>query len=448
MTRNQLAPDQLARTDFPAIPRYSTGPASAIDLADNTNQWGTPPAAAAVLRAGADVSRYPDMYGDALKRTVAEIGGVTPECVVTGNGSDDVIDCAIRAFAAPGEAVAHPDPTFVMVPVFSRINSVVPVAVPLTADYAMDADALLATGARIIYLCSPNNPTATPTPVDTIRKVIANARGLVIIDEAYAEFTGAANFLREAPSLGRVLVCRTLSKAYGLAGLRVGYGVGSRAIVETIEKSRGPFKLNAFAERAAVAAMTDDAEWVAARVADAVASRDRTGRGAPQHRLRPAAVGRELPPRSHPEGRGVRRAPSRRWDRNSHVQESPRNRRCVPHHRGAMAGTGTRPRHAGRRRLMRITIFDYGAGNLHSLAKALQGDDRVVRVEPDPRAAIDTDVLFLPGVGAFGAAAQALAPGRNAIRDLVAMAFRAWAFASACSCCSMRAPKAKGPASA
>ena len=275
MTTNRLAPDQLARADFPSIPRYSAGPPAEIDLADNTNQWGTPPAAAAVLRAGTDVSRYPDMYGDALKCAVAHAGGVEVDCVVTGNGSDDVIDCAIRAFAAPGEAVAHPDPTFVMVPVFSRINSVVPVAVPLTRDYAMDADALLATGARIIYLCSPNNPTATPTSVDAIRKVIANARGLVIIDEAYAEFTGTANFLREAPSLARVLVCRTLSKAYGLAGLRVGYGVASRPIVETIEKSRGPFKLNALAERAAVAAMTDDAAWVAARVADAVASRDR-----------------------------------------------------------------------------------------------------------------------------------------------------------------------------
>src|SRR5476649_2231513 len=162
-----------------------------------------------------------------------------------------------------------------MVPVFSRINGVTPVPVPLAADHSMDADALLSTNARIIYLCSPNNPTGSPTSAETIRKVIANARGLVIIDEAYAEFTGLPGFLSEAPAMERVVVCRTLSKAYGLAGLRVGYGAASAKIVEIIEKSRGPFKLNMLAERAAVEALTTDADWVAARVRDAVESRDR-----------------------------------------------------------------------------------------------------------------------------------------------------------------------------
>jgi histidinol-phosphate aminotransferase len=272
---NRIAPDQLPRSDFASIPRYSAGAGTEIDLGDNTNQWGTPPAAAAVLREALDVSRYPDMYGDSLKRTVAKMAAFGPECVVTGNGSDDVLDCVIRAFASPGDTIAHPDPTFVMLPVFSRINGITPVPVPLTADFSMDADALLATNARIIYLCSPNNPTATSTSVDTIRRIISGARGLVMIDEAYAEFTGLDGFLAEAPGLERVVVCRTLSKAYGLAGLRVGYAAASAKIVEIIEKSRGPFKLNMMAERAAVEALTTDADWVSARVRDAVASRDR-----------------------------------------------------------------------------------------------------------------------------------------------------------------------------
>ena len=140
------------------------------------------------------------MYGDALKRTIARMAGFGPECVVTGNGSDDILDCVIRAFASPGDTVAHPDPTFVMLPVFSRINGITPVGVPLTADFSMDADALLATNARIIYLCSPNNPTATPTSVETLRRIIAGARGLVLLDEAYAEFTGLPGLLAEAPA--------------------------------------------------------------------------------------------------------------------------------------------------------------------------------------------------------------------------------------------------------
>ena len=273
----QRRADQLARDDFNTIPRYSSGTDVEIDLSDNTNAWGTPPAASAVLRAaaGTGAARYPDPYGETLKRTVADRAGIAPECVVTGNGSDDVLDCAIRAFAAPGDTIAHPDPTFVMLPVFSRINNIRPVPVPLTADHIMDVDALLATGARIIYLCSPNNPTGTATPADAIRKVIAHASGLVIIDEAYAEFAGVPGLLSEAPSLERVLVCRTFSKAYGLAGLRVGYGTATPAIVETIERSRGPYKLNSFAERAAVAAMTDDDGWVVERAAEAVANRIR-----------------------------------------------------------------------------------------------------------------------------------------------------------------------------
>jgi histidinol-phosphate aminotransferase len=272
---NRIATDALARADFVSIPRYTAGAGATTDLSDNTNQWGVPPGAAAALRAGLDVSRYPDMYGDSLKQTVAKMAGITPDCVVTGNGSDDILDCVIRAFAAPGDTVAHPDPTFVMLPVFSRINGITPVPVPLAADYSMDADALLATNARIIYLCSPNNPTASPTSVDAIRHIVANARGLVLIDEAYAEFTGLQGFLAEAPALERVVVCRTLSKAYGLAGLRVGYAAASPKIIETIEKSRGPFKLNMMAERAAVEAMTTDAAWVAAHVREAVASRDK-----------------------------------------------------------------------------------------------------------------------------------------------------------------------------
>ena len=281
--------DQLARPDFATIPRYGSGSEVAVNLSDNTNLWGTPPAAMAALSRGsaAGAAGYPDLYGRDLKNVVAGMAGIAPDCVVTGNGSDDVLDCAIRAFADHGDRIAHPDPTFVMLPVFSRINGVVPVPVPLNDRFEMDVDALLATEARIIYLCSPNNPTSTATPAAAIRRVIAEAPGLVIIDEAYAEFSGEPGFLSEAPGLDRVLVCRTLSKAYGLAGLRVGYGTASARIIETIERSRGPYKLNSLAEAAAVAAMTDDLDWVVARAAEAVTNRDRLATELRALRLQP-----------------------------------------------------------------------------------------------------------------------------------------------------------------
>jgi histidinol-phosphate aminotransferase len=184
-----------ARDGYDQIPLYapSTGGDALVpctaDLSDTVNLWGAPPAALVALReAGPEtVSTYPALYNAELKAPIAAYAGVRPEEVVTGCGSDDVIDCALRAFAAPGGVVAHAAPTFSMVPSYARANGLVPVGVPLRGrDYRADADALLATGAAVIYLCTPNNPTSTPLPAELVRRVVEGARGLVLLDEAYA----------------------------------------------------------------------------------------------------------------------------------------------------------------------------------------------------------------------------------------------------------------------
>ena len=252
----------------------------AVDLSDNTNRWGVPPAAAREIRRAlsGEAARYPDPYGSALKSAAADYIGVSPSMVVTGCGSDDVLDSAIRAFGEPGARIAVIDPTFLMVPIFARLNGLEPVLVPLDTSYAVTADAIGETGASIVYLCSPNNPTGTLIPRATIEAVLERSRGrktLVIVDEAYAEFSGVsvADLVASDP---RLLVVRTMSKAFGLAGLRIGYAVGAPALVTGVEKSRGPFKLSAIAERAAVTALTEDLEWVRAHAALAVENRDRT----------------------------------------------------------------------------------------------------------------------------------------------------------------------------
>ena len=248
----------------------------AVDLSDNTNLWGIPPEAERAVReaAAAVVTRYPALYAAELKRALAAYAGVAPEHVVTGCGSDDVLDSAMRAFGEPGDVVAYPDPSFAMVPIFARMNALTPVAVRLTAAHDVDADAMLATGARVIYLCSPNNPTGTSVSRAVIERVVAGAPGVVLLDEAYAEFAGV-NHADLALGGGRVVVVRTLSKAFGLAGLRVGYALGAPALVAEVEKSRGPYKVSSIAERAAVAALTRDAAWVREHVALAVALRQR-----------------------------------------------------------------------------------------------------------------------------------------------------------------------------
>jgi histidinol-phosphate aminotransferase len=265
----------LARESYRGIALYSTprGRCS-VDLSDNTNLWGAPPAALRTLTAvrDEDVTRYPVAYDPALAAALADYVGVSADMIACGCGSDDVLDSAIRAFAEPGEVVCLPEPSFSMIPVFARTNGLCPVAIPLTRSFDVDVDAMLETGARIIYLCSPNNPTGGALPRRTVEQIVGNARGLVIIDQAYAEF-GGDSFTDLASSGRPVLVTRTMSKAFGLAGLRVGFGIGSPELIAEVLKARGPYKVNALGERAAIAALDSDRAWVDERVDEVVANR-------------------------------------------------------------------------------------------------------------------------------------------------------------------------------
>ncbi|TMQ69281.1 MAG: histidinol-phosphate aminotransferase family protein [Candidatus Eisenbacteria bacterium] len=253
----------------------TTAPA-VLDLSDNTNLYGAPPAALRILREAApdDATRYPSAYSDALRAALARSLGATPDQVTTGCGSDDVLDSAIRTFAAPGERIAFCDPTFSMIPVLAERNRLVQAPVPFTAGHDLDAEALLATGAPVIYLCSPNNPTGTAASGEAIARVLGGASGVVLMDEAYADFA-AANVLGEATRRENLLVVRTLSKAFGLAGMRVGYGVGAPALIARVETARGPYKVGAAAERAATGVLTEDLEWVRERARLAVGDRAR-----------------------------------------------------------------------------------------------------------------------------------------------------------------------------
>ncbi len=271
-------PLELARRAYREISLYAPDRSPcAIDISDNTNLYGIPPAAERAYREAATstLTRYPQLYAQQLKIALASYAGVSIDEVVTGCGSDDVLDSAIRAFAEPGETLAIPDPSFAMVPIFGQMNAMKVSKVPLTPALDIDADALAATGAKVIYVCSPNNPTGTLASRGAIERLLERAQGIVILDEAYAEFSQQDGFLKMAPGFERLLVVRTLSKAFGLAGLRIGYAVGPASLVAEVEKSRGPYKVSGSAERAAVAALTEDRAWVDARIADVIQSRER-----------------------------------------------------------------------------------------------------------------------------------------------------------------------------
>jgi histidinol dehydrogenase len=246
-----------------------------VDLSDNTSLFGPAPSVRAALDAVDDarITRYPSVYADELRRALAKLHGVAPENIATGCGSDDVIDSALRAFCEPGDAIAYPDPTFGMVPVFGRMNALRPIAVPTGEDFALDTGALLQTGARATYLCRPNNPTGTQSDRDDVERICRDAAGVVLIDEAYADYAGE-DLVACAVASDRAVVLRTLSKAYGLAGLRIGYAIGPARLICEIEKSRGPYKVSGIAEATALAALADRT-WVQERVSEVRVNRVR-----------------------------------------------------------------------------------------------------------------------------------------------------------------------------
>lgn len=275
----------LARAEVRALPLYAPDAAEcAVDLSDNTNLWGASPAAQRAL-AGLPLplARYPSLYSAPLRNAILRYVGLASASgigVVAGCGSDDVLDSAMRAFGLPGSRIAFPSPTFSMIPTFARLNGMDPVAISLTDSFDVDAERLVDCGAAITYLCTPNNPTATSLSRDAVEHVATHARGIVVIDEAYAEFAPEV-FVDLAARHERVLVVRTFSKAFGLAGLRVGYGVGSQELIGLVERARGPYKVNSFAERAVLASLAESPDalgWVREHAALAVGIRDRLSR--------------------------------------------------------------------------------------------------------------------------------------------------------------------------
>ncbi len=280
------------RDDFRSLTLYAPDRRPvAVDLSDNTNQWGTHPAALERIRNASadDLARYPELYADTLRDAVAARFGVPRESVATGCGSDDVLDSAFRAVWGPGAFVSYAAPTFSLIEPFAHVNAMQARPVPWAGALA-DPARLLDGDPALVYVCRPNNPTGETAPlawVERLLDLVGEDGPLVLLDEAYADFSGETVIAR-APEHPRLLVARTLSKAYGLAGLRVGFAVGAPATVMEVEKSRGPYKITRLGSEAGAAAVADAEGWMAGTVAECIDNRAR---------LAAALSERGLPPR-------------------------------------------------------------------------------------------------------------------------------------------------------
>ncbi|PEQ13557.1 histidinol-phosphate transaminase [Novosphingobium sp. PC22D] len=237
-----------------------------IKLSANENPLGTSEAALAARQGAVAPSLYPDPDSTALRAALGARHGIAPERIIMGTGSGELLNCAAAAFAGPGDEVLYVRYGFSLYDIVARRCGAEPVMAP-DADYGTDIEALLAAvndRTRVVFLANPNNPTGTYlTKSELARLHRALPRDvLLVIDQAYAEYVAPEDddgALELAAEHSNVLVTRTFSKAYGLAGERVGWGTGDSALVEILNRIRGPFNLSNSAQATALAAVGDEA---------------------------------------------------------------------------------------------------------------------------------------------------------------------------------------------
>ena len=197
-------------------------------------------------------NRYPDPYQQAVKAKIAEIKKVRPEQIFLGNGSDEPIDLLYRAFCIPGfDNSVIMDPSYGMYTVSADINDIEIRKVLLTEDYQLDTDKLLATTdekTKLIFLCSPNNPTANSLNRNDIINVISNFSGLVVVDEAYIDFAPGTTLLTDLNNYPNLVVLQTFSKAWGLAGIRLGMAFAMPEIISVLSRIKYPYNINALTQ--------------------------------------------------------------------------------------------------------------------------------------------------------------------------------------------------------
>lgn len=214
-------------------------------------------------------NRYPDPLQRELKARIAQIRNIRSDSIFLGNGSDEPIDLLIRAFCEPGkDNIIQMEPTYGMYQVAASINDVEVIKVPLRTDFSLDADAILhsaTAGSKMIFLCSPNNPTGNSLDGESVLKILREFQGVVVVDEAYVDFDPGSSLLPRLDEFGNLVILQTLSKAWGMAGIRLGMAFASPEITGILNKIKYPYNINMLTQQKALELLDNTAEkelWV------------------------------------------------------------------------------------------------------------------------------------------------------------------------------------------
>jgi histidinol-phosphate aminotransferase len=250
--------DNVERTQG-YTPGFQPKAAEVVKL--NTNENPYPPSPL-VMKTLAQIKpeqlrRYPDPLGNAFREAAAELNGVQPENIMCCNGGDDLLSIAIRAFCDEGRPLAYPVPTYSLYPVLARLQNCEAIEIPFGEKFDLPAG-LATTGAALTIVCNPNAPTGSFVPVEEIAVLAAKLIGVLLIDEAYADFA-EHNCVSVVRDLDNVIVLRSLSKGYSLAGLRFGYAIAGKDLIDGLVKVKDSYNVDAVAIALATAALKDQA---------------------------------------------------------------------------------------------------------------------------------------------------------------------------------------------
>jgi len=258
---------KLARPNIRRLKPYSSARSEFSGAADvwldaNENAFGSP--------AGGALNRYPDPLQSELRRKIASANVLSASQVFVGNGSDEAIDLLLRIFCQPGhDEVLVCTPTYGMYSVLAAINDVGCKGVPLTDEFQLNPAAISAAiseRTKLIFLCSPNNPTGNTLGRDSVTAVVREFHGIVVVDEAYIHFAASPSFVSEISNLPNLVVLQTLSKAWGLAAARIGLVFANEAVVELLDRIKPPYNVGGLSQAAAIEALNHAdviKEWIA-----------------------------------------------------------------------------------------------------------------------------------------------------------------------------------------
>jgi len=226
----------------------------------NTNENPYPPSPKVMETISAitteQLRRYPHPLGNQFRDQAAELFGVTREHVICGNGMDDILNMSVRAFTGPDAALAYPVPTYTLYAVLANIQASAVREVPFNDDYSLPIDKLVEANGRVTYLANPNSPSGTFVPIEQVDELADKIEGVLCIDEAYIDFA-EKDCMELAKARKNVLVMRTMSKGYSLAGLRFGFAVGNPALIDGLMKVKDSYNVDVISIAAATAALAD-----------------------------------------------------------------------------------------------------------------------------------------------------------------------------------------------